>query len=1054
VENQNGSYLKMTDFLGPSPTRVLDSSNRSFESVVYQWKKPPLSCEVNFGGNLDAGRGKDVSQFVGPSGWITLGYIKDNVPEASARVGDVITSSSYPANSFKLMALDQGSVLTGTLVAWVNGMKVVVQGTGLPSEDNLITLSPPPSASNRVDFVFLEVWRKLITPSDVVYTHGNVLYGGVNYPNDLIDPAINVETSLRIQVQYRIRVAAADLVSYPEGFDPNRVFAQGPLSSPLSCPSACFVSVPGDPGLWRAGVGDSASQESLQTVDGYTYAIPMFAVCRRNTSAFSPDIHTNGSIFTRQDYLNGTASDRPDNLYSDLIVADDILDMRKTIKTDNLKDVCNEALRILSTGKLRSKIQLQTNGEDRYSSLAMEIDGISYNNPGWFNAVSIGNGVRRVFSGATLAQKHTLAPKTPADQSGPASGTWVAGRTVTVSSTYAELYPTGTTISGVQTVWAQVSSSTLQTLTVGVDYSISMLSGIAVVTLLGGFLAGTSYTIVVDYTIQYPSINSTGPSSYGGLYFVPERVLESRRSDSTVAFPAIGSGFQVHGSNSHISPDGTFSNMVVNKGANSDPYDFGVQLVYNVYSQGTSNISIPRNIWGYEILGVISIYAPGTGDSRPIATVARSSTTYSISYAGTIIPNGHTIQLTLYVGASSLNSNVPSKFFQTNKQGRAVVDTFQMKELLPTQSATGQSIFYVDSNSEGCIRAIASTKDSSAFLPGAGAVYVNSILTPILNSNTVLPTDQTCSRATIQFASPPPVGAIIEVPVLMNTAISGSESYQLYYQTVPYQGLLDSTTYGKIEIEGPAFVSTSGSGAITDLTYSIGTASFNGASVTGNGTSWTAFVKPGYVITPTSQPNRSYKIISVNGNTSLTIQGNAGIVALGGYTITAVDVPSFSPANLNDRMPVLDFDSDDLLLNEVISTSISDAYQVIESRIISRPQDIIDAPADSVQIGIYPAARGRCVTHISDSSSAIGMGNLGLKFERMSATINGHAKTYQAYILNKENKGELYLMVVGSESDNVSQSRQFIPGYSIPQDRDVVDIFQIPGRPIKNGKSI
>ena len=306
----------MTDNLGLNQTRVLDSSNRSFEAVIFQKKKPPLSCEWNLEGNLVAGHSQDVSQLVGPSGWVSIGYINANASESTARVGDVITSSNYPTNSFKLMATDQG-ILTGTLSAWVNGMKVLVQGTNsMVDENNIIQLGTPPTTAGRVDFVFLEVWRYLVGISDTVYTHGNVLYGGVNYLNDLVDPAVNVETSLRVQVQYRIRVVSdVDIGTFPEGFGPN-VYAQGPLPSPSTCTGCNFVPVPGDPGLWRAGLGDSAAQETLNTVDGYTYAIPMFAVTRRNTNAFS-NAHVNGAGFTLADYLNGIASDRPDNLYSD-----------------------------------------------------------------------------------------------------------------------------------------------------------------------------------------------------------------------------------------------------------------------------------------------------------------------------------------------------------------------------------------------------------------------------------------------------------------------------------------------------------------------------------------------------------------------------------------------------------------------------------------------------------------------------------------------------------------------------------------------------------------
>jgi hypothetical protein len=161
------------------------------------------------------------------------------------------------------------------------------------------------------------------------------------------------------------------------------------------------------------------------------------------------------------------------------------------------------------------------------------------------------------------------------------------------------------------------------------------------------------------------------------------------------------------------------------------------------------------------------------------------------------------------------------------------------------------------------------------------------------------------------------------------------------------------------------------------------------------------------------------------------------ITTSGSGTIT----PSFKPENIIDRLPTLYSSNDAMALNEKISTAVSDLYPVLETRIISRPQDIIDKPAGSAMIGLYPAGRGRSGVSVSDSTY------LGLKFEKLDAT-GSYQKTYQSYILNKESKGELYLMVVGSETGNDSSSQY------LGSSGDSVDIFQLPGRPIKNGKNI
>ena len=945
----------MTNNLGLNQTRVLDSSNRSFEAVIFQKKKPPLSCEWNLEGNLVAGHSQDVSQLVGPSGWVSIGYINDNVIENTARVGDVIASPNYPANSFKLMATDQG-ILTGTLAAWVNGMKVVVQGTNsMSDENNVIQLGLPPTTAGRVDFVFLEVWRYLVGISDTVYTHGNALYGGVNYLNDLVDPAVNVETSLRVQVQYRIRVVSdVDIGTFPDGFGPN-VYAQGPLASPSTCTGCNFIPVPGDPGLWRAGLGDSAAQETLNTVDGYTYAIPMFAVTRRNTNVFS-STHVNGAGFALADYWNGIASDRPDNLYNNWIAADDIMDMRKTVKADNLKETCNKAFQKLINGDLRGVMSYQNIGEVHYGDVLMQVDGINSlpnPNPIWFTNIGTGDGVRRVFSSALVVQNRTLISMDPP------GGAWTAPFTINPSITD----PPGTLVS-LLGIWDQTSATSISSSSFHAP--LGFVNSIDCTPTTLPFVGNTN-RITISYAVQYPS-------GENGLSQLPIEVYETRRADSTIAFPPVGSTILLHGSSVLTYADQTFSNTVSALG--TDPttfYELGTQMIYYVTSSGSSTFTIPRNIMGYEVLGVASVYDPigiSYQDISLSTAVNRTPTVYIITYAYALtpIPAGQPIQVVLYLGASNINPSVMSKFFQTSSQGKAITNTLQMKEIQASQVTS--NIFFIDTTNQE-ILALA----SGLGLGGAGVAYDSNGIRYLTQDdvNTSLPmstgplqNDATCSRLYIEFATSP-ASLPISVPVLVTSPLVSSDSYQIYYKTVPYQGLLNSTdTYGTIEAEGPSLITTSGSGTIT---------------------------------------------------------------------------PSFNPENVIDRLPTLFSSNDAMALNEDISTVASDPYPALETRIISRPQDIIDKSADSVSIGLYPAGRGRSGVSVSDSTY------LGLKFEKLDTT-GSYQKTYQSYILNKESKGELYLMVVGSETGNDSSSQY------LGSSGDSVDIFQLPGRPIKNGKNI
>jgi hypothetical protein len=122
---------------------------------------------------------------------------------------------------------------------------------------------------------------------------------------------------------------------------------------------------------------------------------------------------------------------------------------------------------------------------------------------------------------------------------------------------------------------------------------------------------------------------------------------------------------------------------------------------------------------------------------------------------------------------------------------------------------------------------------------------------------------------------------------------------------------------------------------------------------------------------------------------------------------------------------------------------VSEPYPVLETKVVSRVQDIIGETSNTVVFGVSAATLGRGRYQIMIPDAELGLGNFGLKFEKLDTSAS-YQKTYQSYILNKENNGELYLMVVGSETGSDSTSRIFNEN----SNNDTIDIFQIPGRPL------
>lgn len=302
----------MGNNFGPGVSGVSDPTNRSWQTVIHQAGRPPTDLELNLLQQISTESQRLMALRGTPSGWLC------NETNTTAS----FTTDPQYSNWFRFGK--QGA----PEYAVVNGWLVSVTGTrtgappGSPNNTdtwNKICLDPPPASAglNRIDFAFLEVWLARVAPSpsvlnkpsaSAIWYSGGVESGHSFLPDDLQITDIGEETTQRVQVQYRIRVVPGmtDLVGYPDGFAPSLVLGQGAMGSPTSY-TFQNQRVNDDPGLWRAGDGSGTAQTALGTVDGYTYAVPLCAVFRRNGVAWlgDPSPNLNGA-FNR----NPTAVDR------------------------------------------------------------------------------------------------------------------------------------------------------------------------------------------------------------------------------------------------------------------------------------------------------------------------------------------------------------------------------------------------------------------------------------------------------------------------------------------------------------------------------------------------------------------------------------------------------------------------------------------------------------------------------------------------------------------------------------------------------------------------
>jgi len=293
----------MADSYGSGVSRTLSALWRQFGAVVWQEEKPPLDSELNLMAQIDWDRIAMMVRTMVPSGFFMdptralNDYQFDQSWSNFFVLGNPRTDSPYDTHD----ADEENPPVWANVNGWVLPIAGTETATSL---ENLVKLYPPPASDSRVDFVFLEAWQTLVAPNpsstnkpdvDKIWKYGNVLFGGTNIDDDLEDPEIGFETTERVQVQYRLRVfgqgvglgSGVALDVYPDGLDDPNVLGQGAATSPVG--GYTFTNMReklGDPGLWRAGDGSATAQDDLGTVDGYTYAIPVAAIFRRNSGVY------------------------------------------------------------------------------------------------------------------------------------------------------------------------------------------------------------------------------------------------------------------------------------------------------------------------------------------------------------------------------------------------------------------------------------------------------------------------------------------------------------------------------------------------------------------------------------------------------------------------------------------------------------------------------------------------------------------------------------------------------------------------------------------------
>lgn len=383
----------------PQDTSVggqFSGDEKSYESVVIQDDAPVIDWEMNLRADVRGDFGlRQYAQRSRPSSFLDGDFLERPDLTGSFQFLSPVVGNE---NKFRMLAAN----------VRMNGWDLRVEYTGTSTPGlNEVSLTSPPASGGRTDLVILEAWRALVratpsvankSPTGLILRNGNVKApDAVNLTDDLIDPTYGLESSARVQIQYRLRtIPGVDLASFPDGLEDPAVVAHtvSDFSGPGADGSAtayAFSNVADDRSLWRAGTGDSASATALGTVDGYMYAIPVCAVFRRNTTAFSRTSNLNGGSV-----ISSGTSTRPDGLFADQVIADDVRDLRKGV-AGSPEEVLEKAFQQVLDNSLSSQAEASAVGTSGTAFLYRDDIGLSGH---------IGNPdeVRRYFSDRSVTE--------------------------------------------------------------------------------------------------------------------------------------------------------------------------------------------------------------------------------------------------------------------------------------------------------------------------------------------------------------------------------------------------------------------------------------------------------------------------------------------------------------------------------------------------------------------------------------------------------------------------------------------------------------------------
>jgi len=618
----------MVKYFGAAVSGYLDPSGRNFESTVSQAGKPVLDKELNLAEDIAEGFSQGLAQRM-PSGWLA---------------DDFLGTSSASSGIFTASVVANQLAMPNNLVAQVNGWTFLIAHTNANGSNKLdMGAAPAGAGANRTDLVVLEVWRALISaspnatnksPAGRIWKNGNVKVTSgndlaLNYADDILDVNVGLETTKRVQLQYRLRVLhGVDLFATPYGLDDPTVVANS-IPTNAATPDGVATlfaydnqSPSGDPGLWLAGDGDPTN--TLGTVDGYMYAIPLLAVFRRNTTAFARNTNHNGGV------ASPGPSDRPDGLFHDIFAAKDVADLRHAVSPSgwDYRELLEKSFNALLDNSIQTDWTSTVIGGGSNGHTVLWADSIGISNANGGDGTTTGStpgaafigefdAARRSFSDRVIYEIITVAVPAP-------GGGWVDGSVVTIDPTALAIYPypafnwasyNPASVSFVDYLgaqWIGDGSGKVTRDAINGVYFVTGLGEVPVntITITMGILFGfglTNETLYVDLLVAYPAgigLSKTPTTSFGAASFEVNNPL-ALPAPSPISFSALASTNAIDAPHREVRLQYNTSTITLTMDADTTQ----IATRYRLPERAESIVSVLKN--GSPISGTTSLHFSG-----------------------------------------------------------------------------------------------------------------------------------------------------------------------------------------------------------------------------------------------------------------------------------------------------------------------------------------------------------------------------------------------------------------------------------------------------------